>query len=54
MSYDEFLVLVLNMRDAQREYFRTRDSGVLGHARALERQVDAAIKAASDKQSRLF
>lgn len=44
MTYDEFRDLVAGMRNAQREYFRTRDRRDLDYARNLERQVDAALR----------
>jgi len=31
---------VKEMRDLQKEYFRTRDKGVLGRSKSKERQVD--------------
>jgi hypothetical protein len=46
MTPEEFVVLVGRMRDAQREYFRTRDPEVLNRSKYLERQVDRAIKEA--------
>lgn len=32
------------MRAKQKEYFRTRDKGVLAESKMLEREVDAEIK----------
>lgn len=39
-NYEDFIKLVAKMRAAQREYFRTRDRGVLQQSKDLERQVD--------------
>ncbi len=36
--------LTRTMREAQREYFRTRSSDVLEASKSLERQVDRAIE----------
>lgn len=38
-----FYRLVKNMREAQREYFKTRNVGVLMRSKQLERKVDAWI-----------
>lgn len=43
MNAREFFYLVAQMRQAQSEYFRTRDQATLRHARALENDVDAEI-----------
>lgn len=43
MTAKEFFYLVSQMREAQRDYFRTRDQAILRRARALERDVDAEI-----------
>lgn len=54
----EFARLVRDMRDAQKEYFRTRDIGVLQRSKRLERRVDDVVEdlATSDQaeQGRLF
>ena len=36
--------LVADMRNAQREYFRTKSSAALGMSKALERRVDRAVE----------
>ena len=41
----EFVRLVAALRDAQRSYFKTRSSAVLGECRNLEKRVDAEILA---------
>ena len=41
----EFVALVREMRQAQKEYFKTRDRDVLNRSKSLERQVDKAIEA---------
>lgn len=43
MKENEFYDLVLQMRNAQKEYFRTRSKSVLECSKELERKVDAAI-----------
>lgn len=43
MNAKEFFYLVAQMRETQREYFRTRDGLVLRAARALEGDVDREI-----------
>jgi hypothetical protein len=51
MSPTDFRELVRRMRSAQRDYFRTRDWGVLDRSRALEREVDAEL---GEKTGSLF
>lgn len=43
MNAREFFNLVSNMRDKQKEYFRTRDRAVLAESKRLERMVDSEI-----------
>ena len=43
MSYLEFLLLVRKMREAQKEYFKTRYQSVLMKSKDLEKQVDTKI-----------
>jgi hypothetical protein len=45
MSMETFVALVEQMRAAQRSYFKHRTSEWLTKSRALEKQVDAAVKA---------
>jgi hypothetical protein len=40
----DIIHLVIRMRTAQKEYFRTRDRTFLDVARKLEREVDAALE----------
>ena len=40
----EFMQLVREMRNAQREYFRKRDKDVLAKSKMLEKRVDEEIK----------
>ncbi|MEO1082426.1 MAG: hypothetical protein AAFY29_22920 [Pseudomonadota bacterium] len=47
MNLEDFMSLVQRMRDAQTEYFRTRDRNVLQRSKALEREVDEAIRTAT-------
>jgi 6-pyruvoyl-tetrahydropterin synthase len=41
---DKFVILVKEMRTAQKEYFRTRDKGLLNKSKRLEKEVDEAIE----------
>lgn len=43
MTAKEFFYLVSQMRQAQTDYFKTRDQQILRHARMLEKDVDAEI-----------
>lgn len=43
MTSKEFFYLVASMRDAQRNYFKTRAQDTLRAARALENDVDREI-----------
>ena len=43
MTVRELAELVKKMRDAQRSYFRSRDTGTLDLAKGLERMVDDAV-----------
>lgn len=52
MTYGEFKRLVADMRNAQREYFRTRSAAALDASKRLERKVDEALK--DDGQKELF
>ena len=40
----DFIRLVSAMRAAQKEYFRTRDKGVLQNSKMLEKSVDAKLE----------
>ena len=44
MDAKEFFYLVKDMREAQREYFRTRSKDVLTRSKDLERRVDYEIE----------
>ena len=44
MTAKEFFMLVSQMRQAQKEYFKTRNQTVLQQSKALEKQVDAEIE----------
>lgn len=50
----EFIALVLEMRAAQKEYFKTRSKDVLNRSKELERKVDAELQNINDKQQTLF
>jgi hypothetical protein len=43
-SVFDFIIMVSKMRDMQRQYFKTRDKGVLGQAIQYEGKVDDYIK----------
>ena len=48
---DAFMSLVKQMREAQREYFRTRSRESFQASKALERRVDEEIAAAERQES---
>lgn len=54
MENKEFIKLVADMREAQRNYFKTRDRSWLDKSKALERQVDNQIAAMNNPQQDLF
>jgi len=51
MEHKEFIELVKRMREAQKNYFRTRDYNYLSESKMLERQVDKLIEADSEGPS---
>ena len=50
METEKFIDLVRRMREAQKEYFRTRDRKVMLHAMMLENTVDNVISEHINKQ----
>jgi predicted RNA-binding Zn ribbon-like protein len=44
MSERSLIDLVVQTREAQRKYFRTRSSGDLETSKALEKRLDAALR----------
>lgn len=56
MTTEEFYALVANMRNAQKEYFKTRSRDLLSKSMQLEKQVDDEIKRAKEgaSQTALF
>ncbi len=54
MESKEFVKLVADMREAQRNYFKTRDRSWLDKSKALERQVDNQIAVMNNPQQDLF
>lgn len=54
MNSDALIALVAEMRHAQKEFFRTHSATALEESKRLEKQVDKALEAADDKQTRLF
>lgn len=51
MKDKDFRDLVRKMREAQKNYFRTRHKGYLDYSRSLEKKVDAEL---ADDQPNLF
>ena len=49
-----FRALVKDMRDAQKDYFRTRSQDALRRSKALERRVDSELAKAASRQASLF
>ena len=45
MDYQEFTELVRDMRQAQRQYFKTRNPEILEKSKQLEKAVDSEIEA---------
>lgn len=54
MSDHQFRDLVRKMRQAQKEYFRTRNSGWLRLSKDLERKVDDALGGEPEASGDLF
>lgn len=50
---NKFITLVAQMRQAQKEYFKTRDPEILKKSKQLERSVDEWIRELTDKQTKL-
>lgn len=46
----EFAKLVASMRDAQRDYFRTKSAAALDRAKRMEKAVDRRLKEIFDEQ----
>jgi hypothetical protein len=44
MNAREFFDKVVEMRNAQKKYFETRDKDVLSEAKRLEKEIDAEIR----------
>jgi hypothetical protein len=52
---NEFIELVREMRNAQKEYFKTRDKNVLQRSKELERKVDSFLaQQVINQQTKLF
>ena len=49
-----FRALVKDMREAQKDYFRTRSQDALKRSKALERRVDSELAKAASRQASLF
>ena len=43
-KFERFVAMVEQMRVLQKEYFKTRDRGILQQSKNAEREVDEAIK----------
>lgn len=52
MTTIEFVDKVRTMRDAQKEYFKTRSRSVLEKCKQLEREVDAELSRLQMKQTK--
>ena len=50
----QIISAVRAMRDAQKEYFRTRDVNVLRRSKALEKRVDTLLAEYDNPQKDLF
>lgn len=50
----EIITAVKAMREAQKEYFRTRDVNVLRRSKALEKRVDTLLAEYDNPQKDLF
>jgi predicted nucleic acid-binding Zn-ribbon protein len=50
----EFIELVREMRNAQKEYFKIRSKDVLNRSKELERKVDAELQSINNTQQTLF
>ena len=51
---EQIISAVRDMREAQKEYFRTRDVNVLRRSKALEKRVDALLAEYDNPQIDLF
>jgi hypothetical protein len=49
-KFEQFRALVSEVREAQKEYFRTRSGEVLRRSKALERRLDEELKSGLDSQ----
>ncbi len=47
-KFERFVASVEQMRDLQKQYFKTRDRGILQQSKNAEREVDKAIKELND------
>lgn len=47
-KFEQFRALVSEVREAQREYFRTRSGDVLRRSKALERRLDEELRSGLD------
>jgi len=54
MTEPEFYQLIEQMRQAQIDYFRTRDKDCLSKSKSLERKVDKQVEEFKKKQGNLF
>lgn len=51
---EQIISAVRAMREAQKEYFRTRDVNVLRRSKALEKRVDTLLAEYDNPQKELF
>jgi hypothetical protein len=53
-SYEDFVLLVKQLREAQTKYFQTREPSYLSESKTLEKAVDAAVADYYELQRKLF
>lgn len=54
LTPEQFLETVKEMRELQKQYFQTRDKGILDRCRFIEKVVDLHIYKATNPQPTLF
>ena len=54
MTPEEFIAAVANMRNAQKDYFRTRSQQTLERSKALEKAVDKMLIEMASAQKEMF
>ena len=54
MTDEQFEAKVAELRQAQKNYFATRDRSYLEQSKSLEREIDEELEARKDKKQRMF